>query len=96
MQPIVYQGVETLSFRQIDDMNGLTKGSAFRLFKRSENRLEEGRDYYYLSDASHSAFIESLKVAGSIYPTTRHLVLVTRVGYERMQGSRARENVGKE
>ncbi|SDU29354.1 hypothetical protein [Halopseudomonas salegens] len=96
MQPIVYQGVEALSFRQIDDMNGLAKGTAFRLFKRCRDQLEEGRDYYYLPDASHGDFIESLKVAGSIYLTTRHLVLVTRVGYERMQGLKGRENVANE
>ncbi|TVP88734.1 MAG: hypothetical protein EA348_10095 [Pseudomonadaceae bacterium] len=85
MNPIDYQGIETLSFRQIDSMNGLVKGTAFRLFKRCESELEEGRDYFYLSDASHSAFIETLKDAGSIYQSTRHLVLMTRVGYERMQ-----------
>lgn len=86
MQPIDYQGMETLSFRQIDSLNGLAKGTAFRLFKRCESVLVEGQDYFYLPESAHAAFIQVLKDQGSIYQTTRHLVLLTRAGYQRMQG----------
>ena len=34
VEPIDFDGVETLSFRQIDAMNGFNKGTTFRLFKR--------------------------------------------------------------
>ena len=94
MQPIDYQGTETLSFLQIDSLNGLAKGTAFRLFKRCESALVEGRDYFYLPESAHAAFIQTLKDQGSIYQTTRHLVLLTRAGYQRMQGMSGRGEVG--
>jgi len=88
-KPINFDGVETLSFRQIDDLNGFVKGTAFRLFKRAGSDLMEGRDYYYLPASSHGAFIESLRALGSIYSSTRHLVLITRSGYGRMSAPQA-------
>ena len=33
VKPIAFAGVETLSFRQLDELNGLGKGSSFKLFK---------------------------------------------------------------
>lgn len=87
INPINFDGVETLSFRQIDALNCFVKGTAFRLFKRAGSNLIEGRDYYYLPASSHGAFIESLRALGSIYPSTRHLVLITRSGYGRLTTS---------
>ncbi len=89
--PIEHDGMQTLSFRQIDALNGLAKGTAFRLFKRCRDELGEGQDYFYLSAASHPALIESLKTEGRIYRSTTHLVLITRSGYERVQGLTARD-----
>ncbi|MBS3805326.1 MAG: hypothetical protein KGY54_12315 [Oleiphilaceae bacterium] len=85
MKPIDFEGTETLSFRQIDAVNGFAKGTAFRLFKRWRSELTEGCDYYYLPASSHGAFIESLKAEGKVYTRTIHLVLITRSGYECMQ-----------
>ena len=85
IEPIEFDGVETLSFRQIDSMNGVSKGTAFRFFKRLRGELSEGRDYYYLPQQSHGAFIQSLRDTGQVYRSTTHLVLVTRSGYERLQ-----------
>ena len=85
IEPIDYDGVETLSFRQIDSMNGVPKGTAFRFFKRVRGELTEGRDYYYLPLDSHGAFIQSLRETEQIYHSTTHLVLITRSGYERLQ-----------
>ena len=85
VEPIDFDGVETLSFRQIDAMNGFSKGTAFRLFKRLRGELSEGCDYYYLPAQSHSVFIQSLKESGQVYRSTTHLVLITRSGYERLQ-----------
>ncbi|MCK8515084.1 hypothetical protein M0534_01890 [Methylonatrum kenyense] len=90
--PIEHDGVQTLSFRQIDGLNGFAKGTAFRLFKRCRAELREGQDYFYLPAASHPALIESLKTDGRIYRGTTHLVLVTRSGYERMQRLTVRES----
>ncbi len=90
--PIEHNGTQTLSFRQIDTLNGFDKGSAFRLFKQCRDVLCEGEDYFYLSATSDQALIDSLRAEDRIYRTTIHLVLITRCGYERMQ----RLTAGKE
>ncbi|TVP61074.1 MAG: hypothetical protein EA349_00655 [Halomonadaceae bacterium] len=83
--PIPFAGTDTLSFRQIDEMNGLTKGTTFRLFKARVNQLVEGEDYFYLPDESHGAMISALKETGQIYQRTTHLVLITAAGYGKLK-----------
>lgn len=85
MQPIVHANTETLSLRQLDELNALPKGTSFRLFRRCEQQLEEGRDFFYLPADEHKALINDLKASGQIYATTVNLVLLTRTGYARMQ-----------
>lgn len=82
--PIPFAGVDTLSFRQLDELNRLPKGSSFRWFKACQE-LVEGQDYHYLPAEQYAGFIEELKQAGLIYPSTRHLVLLTRSGYQQMR-----------
>lgn len=82
--PIPFAGVDTLSFRQLDELNRLPKGSSFRWFKACKE-LVEGQDYHYLPAEQYAGFIEELKQAGLIYPSTRHLVLLTRSGYQQMR-----------
>lgn len=86
MQPIIYQGVATLSFLQLDRLNGLPKGSAFRAFKAVRTELCEGRDYFYLDGGEHGAWIEQLREQGCVYAGSPNLVLITREGYARMRG----------
>ncbi|XOZ34516.1 hypothetical protein ACMDCT_04605 [Halomonadaceae bacterium KBTZ08] len=85
MEPIDYNGTPTLSFRQIDELNGFTKGTTFRLFKRAGDALQQDRDFFYLPASTHGGWIETLRAEGRIYPSSWHLVLVTREGYERLQ-----------
>ncbi len=85
MQFIDFRGQSTLSFRQLDELNGLPKGSTFRRFKHLRDRLEPGIDYLYLATDEAPEFIEGLRREGRIYPGTRHLVLITERGYRRMQ-----------
>ena len=85
MEPIDYNGTPTLSFRQVDVMNGFSKGTTFRLFKRAGDALQQGRDFFYLPATDYGEWIEALRAAGRIYPSSRHLVLLTREGYERLQ-----------
>ena len=85
MRPISFGGRETLSFRQIDEMNGLRKGETFRIFKQARDRLDEGSDYYYLPASQYPDFIEQLRAEGRIYASTVHLVLITRDGYARLR-----------
>ncbi len=92
MEPIDYHGIPTLSFRQVDELNGVTKGTTFRLFKRAGDALEPERDFFYLPAEENSDWIETLRAAGRIYPSSRHLVLLTREGYERLQRFSRGEN----
>lgn len=93
METIDYNGIPTLSFRQADELNGFTKGTTFRLFKRAGDALQQERDFFYLPAPEYSEWIETLRAAGRIYPSSRHLVLLTREGYERLQAfSRASGN----
>lgn len=88
--PIVHCGVETLSFAQLDNLNGFDKGMTFRLFKAARQSLVEGRDYFHLPYADHAQRIETLKASGQIYASTVNLVLLSRAGYARLR-SRHRE-----
>lgn len=69
-----------LSFKEIDILHQLPKGSAFRAFKQQQN-LVEGEHYYYLSATTHAADIESLRRAGRIYGSTVNVVLLSEAGY---------------
>ncbi|QIB51746.1 ORF6N domain-containing protein [Pseudomonas sp. OIL-1] len=86
INPIEYAGQATLSFKQLDELNGVEKGTAFRAFKRRREQLVEQIDFFYLNAAEHAAFIESLKASGQIYRSTNHLVLFSRNGYQRLLG----------
>ena len=59
MQPIVHANTETLSLRQLDELNALPKGTSFRLFRRCEQQLEEGRDFFYLPADERSQGVRS-------------------------------------
>ncbi|NLY58300.1 MAG: hypothetical protein GX071_07195 [Gammaproteobacteria bacterium] len=85
VEPILFAGVETLSLRQLDELNKLPKGTSFRWFKACVDQLHEGRDYHYLPADEQAEFIEQLKRAGQVYATSRHLVLLTRSGYQQMR-----------
>lgn len=84
-EPILHAATETLSFCQIDYLNGFTKGTAFRLFKAGRQHLVEGQDYFYLPAVQHADKIHLLKATGQIYPTTVNLVLITRPGYGKLR-----------
>jgi hypothetical protein len=83
--PILFAEVETLSLRQLDELNGVPKGTSFRWFKRCEGELVEGVDYFRLDADEHAELIEQLRARGSIYLSTRHLLLLTRQGYQQLR-----------
>lgn len=85
VEPIIFAGTETLSLRQLDELNGLPKGTNFRWFKVCEADLVEGADYFLLPAEDYSELIDELKAGGRIYPSTRHLLLLTRRGYQQLR-----------
>jgi hypothetical protein len=91
MESIDFNGRRTLSFLQLDRLNGVPKGTAFRHFRAIRHELEEGRDYFYLDAATHGSFIAQLQQRGLAYPGTPHVVLITESGYRRMLGPESGE-----
>lgn len=95
VEPIMFAGTKVLSLRQLDELNNLPKGSSFRCFKICEKNLVEGKDFYYLSADNHAEFIEQLRMAEQIYVSTRHLLLLTRSGYQCLRERFRAEHVRK-
>ncbi len=84
---IRFRDRDTLSLRQVDEFNGVRKGTAFRHFKARRAELSEDRDYFYLDAVQHAGFIGQLREQGRIYASTRHLVLLTESGYRQLSGA---------
>ncbi len=85
VRPIAFAGVQTLSFRQLDELNGLGKGSSFKLFKTHLAALKEDSDYFYVSGDAHPQLLAELKKSDQVYVGSVHLVLLSREGYEKLQ-----------
>ena len=65
------------TFRELDELAGLPKGSAFRAFKRLEPTLSEGQDYCLLrASGDDKAQIEALRHEDRIYRNSVNIVLV--------------------
>lgn len=89
ISPITFAGVETLSLRQLDELNRVPKGTSFRVFKANQAQLVEGVDYFYLDAGQQGALIDQLKLEQRVYLGSRHVLLVTRAGYKRLSSTRA-------
>ncbi len=81
---IAFGGVDTLSLRQLDEMNQVPKGTSFRRFKALLGVLEEGRDFFRLDASTHAALLARLRAEQLIYPSSVHVLLITESGYRRM------------
>lgn len=84
-RPIRFRGQDTLSLRQLDELNQVRKGTTFRRFKALRDTLTEGRDFFRLDAAEHSELLQRLRAEGRIYPTSVHVVLLTESGYRRLR-----------
>ncbi|WP_017925307.1 MULTISPECIES: hypothetical protein [unclassified Thioalkalivibrio] len=84
-EPIIHAGYATLSLRQIDEWNGVPKGTAFRLFKAQKDQLREGQDFFYIPEGKDPELTETLRMDGRIYPSTVHLLLMTTTACARMR-----------
>ena len=85
VRPFQYRGREVMTFRQLDRLNGVPKGTSFRAFKRTRAHMEEGKDFFYLVANEHVGLSTALRQHEAQYPASVNMVLVTRRGYERMQ-----------
>ena len=81
---IRFRGQDTLSLRQLDELNQVPKGTTFRRFKACRAGLVEGRDFFRLDAAEHSDLLATLRQAGLIYASSVHVVLMTKSGYRRL------------
>ena len=85
VEPFRYRNREVLTFRQLDRLNDVPKGTSFRAFKRVRPYLEEGEDFFCLAAGEHMELAVALRRSGVLYPASAQVVLVTQRGYERMQ-----------
>ena len=83
-RPLEFHGVAVLTLRQIDRLNAVPKGTAFRAFKRARDSLREGRDFFRVDAAEQPGWIGSLKRDRLVYESSVHLVLIARDGYRAM------------
>ena len=65
-----------LSFRELDERSGVSKGTSFRAFKALEPELQEGRDFRVLRADTDEAAIETLREQQRIYASSITVVLV--------------------
>lgn len=84
-KPLQYQGLAVMTLKQLDRLNGASKGTAFRAFKRHRDRLREGVDYFHITPQSDPAFLEKLRREGWIYKASTGAVLITESGYEQLR-----------
>lgn len=93
-QPFYYRAQAVLTLRQIDRLNQVVKGTAFRAFKRTEAELTEGRDFFVLSMAASSddslepmpdALRAELEAADALYASSQVTILLTQNAYARVQ-----------
>jgi sulfonate transport system substrate-binding protein len=70
------QNRDEKTFRELDLRNNWSKGTAFRRFKALLPVLAEGEDFHRLAADSDALKIDELRVAGRIYASTVHAVLL--------------------
>lgn len=70
------------SLRELDLAAGLPKGSAFRAFKASLGRLQEGADFIVLDHQIHAALASALHAEGRLYRSSVHPVLLAPAAAE--------------
>lgn len=72
------------TLRELDEAAGVTKGSAFRVFKRLGNELQEGVDYRVLHHEVDRAALDNLKHADRIYRSSVNAVLLSAAAAQRI------------
>lgn len=97
--PLTYQGHAVLTLRQIDRLNQVAKGTAFRAFKRVEAQLSEGEDFFVFElNAGNATDVaglgpaampeglwEALQSADALYPSSQVVILLTQKAYSQLQ-----------
>lgn len=70
------------SIRELDETLGMPKGTAFRLFKRNLESLNENEDFVVLYADSDAEVIARLKAADRLYSQSRNVVLLSPECFE--------------
>ena len=68
------------TFKRLDLAHGMTKGSAFRAFKRALPALVEGVDFQCLDATCDASQIEELRHRGWVYATSLNVVVLSCAG----------------
>ena len=73
---------KTWSLKEIDEVRGVVRGTAFKAFKQLRDGFDEGRDYFYLVAEQDSREIETLRLRGRLYDGSINAILLTEPGYQ--------------
>lgn len=66
-----------VTFRELDQRNGWTKGTAFKRFKAIHRSLDEGVDFKHLDARRDGAEIDTLRLSQRVYASTVNAVLLS-------------------
>ena len=66
-----------VTFRELDQRNGWTKGTAFKRFKAVHRTLDEGVDFKHLDARRDGAEIDALRLSQRVYTSTVNAVLLS-------------------
>lgn len=87
-ETLQHQGVPVMTFKQLDRLNGVPKGTSFRAFKRVRSELREGVDYFHLTESNAPELVAQLREREQTYLGPPGVVLITEAGYRRMRSAR--------
>ena len=76
----------TRTLKEIDQECGATKGTAFLAFKKLKPSLQEGRDFYCISQQEQPEALEQLRQSGRVYGSTLNALLFFDSGYQAIMG----------
>lgn len=65
----------TWTLKEIDEQQGVIKGTAFRAFKAVRSSLHEGVDYLYINGDQYPDQIDQLKQSHRLYASSVHALL---------------------
>lgn len=69
---------QTWTLKEIDEQQGVVKGTAFRAFKSINHALIENVDYFYINGDQQPRQIHELKQSQRLYLSSQHALIFTK------------------
>lgn len=81
---MILSAEDFISFKELDTRWGAPEGTAFRTFKRALPELRENLDFMRLDAIQNRDQIQRLRLAGRIYTSSVHVVLLSETGLHKL------------